>query len=109
MLSREDQELAPAAYVHVVDIGDSQPHFHKRTTELYYVLEGRGVMVLDGTRHKIRKGSLIQIPPRVVHGALGKLRVLVMGIPRIADEDYFAVAGDTQRKPRSLRKTRAAS
>ena len=39
----EDRELAPAAYVHVVDIKDSQLHFHKRATELYFVLEGRGV------------------------------------------------------------------
>ena len=35
------------------------------------------------------KGSLVHIPPGVVHGAKGKMRVLVIGIPDIADDDLF--------------------
>jgi quercetin dioxygenase-like cupin family protein len=58
-------------------------------TELYYVLEGEGTVSLDGEEHAVRKGSLVHIPPGVVHGAKGKMRVLVVGIPDIADEDYF--------------------
>jgi hypothetical protein len=27
----------------------------------------------------------------VVHGAVGRMRVLVVGIPDIAEDDYFAV------------------
>lgn len=66
-------------------------HFHKRATELYYVLEGAGMVLLDGVEQEVRKGSLVQIPPGVVHGARGRMRVLVVGIPDIADDDYFPV------------------
>jgi quercetin dioxygenase-like cupin family protein len=100
LISREDRPLAPAAYVHVVDIKDSQLHFHQRATELYYILEGAGVIVLDGVEHKIGKGSLVQIPPGVVHGARGKMRVLVVGVPEITDDDYFPIEKNNQPKPR---------
>lgn len=91
LISREDESLHPAAWAHAVDIDGAKPHYHKRSTELYYVLDGEGTVSLDGAEHEVKKGSLIHIPPGVVHGAKGKMRVLVVGIPDIADDDYFAV------------------
>ena len=35
------------------------------------------------------KGSVVHIPPGVVHGAKGKMRALVVGIPDMAEEDLF--------------------
>jgi mannose-6-phosphate isomerase-like protein (cupin superfamily) len=90
LISREDLPLSPAAWVHAVDIDGARLHYHKRATELYYVLEGSGSVILDGVEHPVAKGSLIHIPPGVVHGARGRVRVLVVGIPDIAEEDYFA-------------------
>ena len=87
LISREDSDVA--AWVHAVDIDGAREHFHKRSTELYYVLEGEGVVVLDGEEHAVQKGSLVHIPPGVVHGARGRMRVLVTGIPDIADDDIF--------------------
>ena len=87
LISREDSDVA--AWVHAVDIDGAREHFHKRATELYYVLEGEGTVVLDGEEHLVRKGSLVHIPPGVVHGARGRMRVLVTGIPDIADDDLF--------------------
>jgi quercetin dioxygenase-like cupin family protein len=104
LISWEDHALAPAAYVHAVEIEDSQLHYHKQATELYYVLEGGGVLLLDGVEHEVRKGSLVQIPPRVVHGAKGKMRVLVVGIPRIADDDYFPARAHSPRKAKARHK-----
>ena len=89
LISREDVELAPAAWTHAVDIDGARLHYHKRSTELYYVLEGNGSVSLDGLDHEVHKGSLVHIPPGVVHGARGRMRVLVIGIPDIADDDYF--------------------
>jgi mannose-6-phosphate isomerase-like protein (cupin superfamily) len=89
LISREDAPLGPAAWAHVVDIKYSKLHYHKRATELYYVVEGNGVILLDGREEEIRRGSLVHIPPGVVHGARGKMRVLVVGIPDIAEDDYF--------------------
>jgi mannose-6-phosphate isomerase-like protein (cupin superfamily) len=88
-ISREDAALGPAAWAHAVDIEHAKRHYHKRATELYYVLEGGGEIILDGLKQEIRKGSLVHIPPGVIHGARGKMRVLVIGIPDIAEGDYF--------------------
>lgn len=87
LISRQDQGVT--AWVHAVDIDGARQHYHKLATELYYVLEGEGVVLLDGVEHPVRKGSLVHIPPGVVHGALGRMRVLVVGIPDISDEDLF--------------------
>ena len=87
LISREDTGVA--AWAHAVDIDGAREHYHKRSTELYYVLDGEGSVVLDGVEHPVRKGSLVQIPPGTVHGAKGRMRVLVVGIPDIADDDLF--------------------
>jgi mannose-6-phosphate isomerase-like protein (cupin superfamily) len=72
-----------------VDIDGAKLHYHKRSSELYYVLEGNGSVILDGVEYPVAKGSLVHIPPGVVHGARGRVRVLVVGIPDIAEDDYF--------------------
>jgi mannose-6-phosphate isomerase-like protein (cupin superfamily) len=89
LLSRGDDDIA--AWAHAVDIDGAKPHYHKRATELYYVLEGEGKVLLDGRENEVRKGTMIHIPPGVVHSALGKMRVLVVGIPDIDDSDVFYV------------------
>ena len=77
-----------------MDIDGARLHYHLRATELYYVLEGEGSVILDGVEEPVAKGSLVHIPPGVVHGARGRMRVLVVGIPDIADDDYYEVAGE---------------
>ena len=89
LISHEDAPLSPAAWAHAVDIDGAKLHYHKRSTELYYVLDGSGSGILDGAELPVAKGSLVHIPPGVVHGARGRMRVLVIGIPDIADDDYF--------------------
>lgn len=51
-----------------VDAGAISPaHFHKITSELYHVVEGSGVMILDGREHAVAPGDCISIAPGVVH------------------------------------------
>ena len=87
LISRQDQNVA--AWAHAVDIDGAKEHYHRRATELYYVLDGEGTVVLDGVEHPVRTGSIVHIPPGVVHGATGRMRVLVVGIPDISDDDLF--------------------
>jgi len=89
LISVQDADLHPAAWAHAVDIDGAEPHYHKISTELYYVVEGEGTVTLDGQVHSVRKGSLVHIPPGVVHSAAGRVRVLVVGIPDIAEGDYY--------------------
>jgi len=87
LISRGDRNVA--AWAHAVDIDGAKLHYHKIATELYYVVDGGGSLLLDGVEHEVRKGSIVHIPPGVVHGARGRMRVLVVGIPNIADDDIF--------------------
>lgn len=87
LISRQDDNVA--AWAHAVDIDGAKQHYHKVATELYYVLEGEGTVLLDGVEHPVRKGSMVHIPPGVVHGAVGRMRVLVVGIPDISDGDLY--------------------
>jgi quercetin dioxygenase-like cupin family protein len=89
LISKEDE--GAAVWAHVVDIDGAKPHYHKKSTELYYVLEGEGEIILGDKKEKINKGAIVQIPPGVVHGAVGKMRVLVIGIPDIDEKDIFYV------------------
>ncbi|MCX7872062.1 MAG: cupin domain-containing protein [Verrucomicrobiae bacterium] len=89
LISKED--VGAAAWTHVVDIDGAKPHYHKKSLEIYYVLEGEGEIILNEEKKKIFKGSIVQIPPGVIHGAIGKMRVLVIGIPDIDENDIFYV------------------
>lgn len=93
LISRQDDNVA--AWAHAVDIDSARLHYHRRATELYYVLEGEGTVSLDGVEHPVRKGSIAHIPPGVVHGAKGRMRVLVVGIPDIGEEDLFFPEGES--------------
>lgn len=88
LLSKEDEQQA-VAWAHSVDIDGAKLHYHKVATELYYVLDGEGSVMLDGVEQPVRKGSLVQIPPGVVHGARGRMRVLVVGVPHMREDDLF--------------------
>ena len=50
---------APAAYV-----GE---HVHKVQEQIYYVLEGEGVLTLDDERHLMRPHDYVYVPPGIRH------------------------------------------
>src|SRR6516225_9902687 len=55
LISHEDTALSPAAWAHAVDIDGAKLHYHKRSTELYYVLDGSGSVILDGVEQPVSK------------------------------------------------------
>ena len=89
LISRQDADKNVAAWAHAVDIDGAREHYHQVGTEIYYVLEGEGSVILDGVEHAVCKGSAVHIPPGVVHGAKGRMRVLVIGIPDMTEGDVF--------------------
>ncbi|HKI97836.1 MAG TPA: cupin domain-containing protein [bacterium] len=44
-----------------------EPHTHKIQEQIYHVLEGEGLMELDGERRVAQPGDFIFIPPGVEH------------------------------------------
>jgi mannose-6-phosphate isomerase-like protein (cupin superfamily) len=78
------------ASLHVVDISvDARVHYHKRMTELYYILGGEGQIELDGERHAVRPGDAILIKPLCRHRAIGRLRVLNVPVPAFDPQDEW--------------------
>ena len=80
----------PVATLHMVDITeDSRVHYHKKLTEIYYVLEWEGVVELDGDSISVRPGSSVLIKPGCRHRAVGRLRIVNMVIPAFDPEDEW--------------------
>lgn len=47
--------------------GHVEPHTHAVTEQVYYILSGKGVMILDDRRIVVEPHTSIFIPPNVVH------------------------------------------
>jgi mannose-6-phosphate isomerase-like protein (cupin superfamily) len=77
-----DEQDEAAAEVHHVEIHDARLHYHERTDEFYYVIDGHGTMVLDDEEIELHRGVVVYVPRGVKHKAVGKLTVLTVCIPR---------------------------
>ena len=86
-----DVEDFPAT-VHVTEISeDAALHYHQRLTETYYFLEcGPGAqMQLDDELLPVKPGMCIMIPPGVRHRAIGKMKVLILVLPKFDPADEW--------------------
>ncbi len=70
-----------AAEVHHVEIDSAKLHYHEMTDEVYYVIDGRGTMVLDDEVIELHEGVVVYVPRGVKHKAIGRLTVLTVCIP----------------------------
>lgn len=80
------------ATVHVTEISkDAKRHYHKRLTETYYILEcdADAKMQLDDETIPLRPGMCILIRPGVPHRAIGRMRILLVAIPKFDPEDEW--------------------
>lgn len=80
----------------LVQVRGSLPlHFHRRTREVVYLLEGEGILQLDGENIPIRPGAVARILPGQVHtftnqGATPAV-FLVVTAPRFDEKDRIMV------------------
>ncbi|HEV7868972.1 MAG TPA: cupin domain-containing protein [Chthoniobacteraceae bacterium] len=80
----------PLATLHVVDIHeDARTHYHKKLTEIYFVLEGEGHMELDGELIPVKPMSSIFIKPGCRHRAIGRMKIVNVPIPAFDPEDEW--------------------
>jgi mannose-6-phosphate isomerase-like protein (cupin superfamily) len=77
--------------LHVTTIREALLHYHQRTTEVYYILEGTGKIELDGTWYPVEPGSTVWIPPGVRHRVLSEagLRTIVFALPAFDPADEW--------------------
>ncbi len=69
----------------------TQRHYHKLTEELYFILEGSGMIELDGKRHEVGPGDAILIPPGTKHTILARepVRFLCCCAPPYSHDDTY--------------------
>ncbi|MGB9879324.1 MAG: cupin domain-containing protein [Anaerolineae bacterium] len=67
----------------------ARPHFHRKLTETYYVLEAEpnAFLELDGDVIPARPGVCVVIPPGVVHRAVGRMVILNIVVPKFDPSD----------------------
>jgi mannose-6-phosphate isomerase-like protein (cupin superfamily) len=79
-----------AASVHLVEIqAEARPHYHRRLTEIYVVLEGEGELELDGHRVPVKPRTAVYLKPGCRHRAIGPLRLLNVVIPAFDPADEW--------------------
>ncbi len=91
---------------HVTDIGDAAAHFHRRTTEIYYVLEGEGRLLAGGSAFDVAPGTAAYIPPGCVHRGEGHFKAAIAVLPPFDPDDECYPADELPRpaKPPLVRK-----
>ena len=78
------------ATMHIVDIEkDARTHYHKKLTEIYFILEGSGRMALDGEMIPVKPRTAILIKPLCRHRAVGKMKILNVSIPAFDPQDEY--------------------
>jgi mannose-6-phosphate isomerase-like protein (cupin superfamily) len=84
------EDRGPAS-IHQVDISeDARTHYHKKMTEIYLVLEGEGMIELDGQLIPVRPMSAVMIKPGCRHRAVGRLKIINIVIPPFdAADEWF--------------------
>jgi len=81
----------PRCNLHVTFITDSVRHYHRRCTEVYYILEGQGKMELNGDIVDIEPGTVVYIEPHTRHRLWSDagVRTVVFGVPALDPEDEY--------------------
>ena len=84
----KEQSLAEAT---LPEGGATERHYHKMSEELYYLLEGRGVMEIDGKTREVGPGDAILIPAGAWHEikATKAMRFLCCCAPPYEHEDTY--------------------
>lgn len=78
--------------LHVTAITDSARHYHRETTEVYYILEGAGKIELNDTWHELEPGVTIWIEPGTRHRVVSAagLKTIVVALPAFnAADEWF--------------------
>ena len=78
------------ASFHIVTVSEnSRMHYHKKMTEIYYVLKGEGILELDHHKIKLKQGISVMIKPGCQHRAVGNLSLINVPIPAFDEKDKW--------------------
>ena len=73
--------------LHVVRIREAKRHYHSGCSEVYYVLEGSGVLEVGGDEVAMEPGVLVLIEPGTPHAGRGDFAAVVAAVPAWDEAD----------------------
>jgi quercetin dioxygenase-like cupin family protein len=79
--------------------GGAAPHAHPGMEQATYIIEGEGVVVVEGTEHKISAGDLLFFPAEVFHEVKvisERLKLLVVYSPPYGEDPAKVVTKPKQ-------------
>ena len=83
------EEGSPAS-VHLLELAEEPVcHYHRKTTEIYVILEGEGHLELDGELVGVRPLSAVMMRPGCRHRGVGRLKLLNISVPGFDAEDFY--------------------
>ena len=80
------------ATIHVTEISETaRLHYHKTLTETYYILDcdADAQMQLDEQLIDLKPGMSVLIRPGTRHRAIGKMKVLIVVLPKFDSNDEW--------------------
>jgi mannose-6-phosphate isomerase-like protein (cupin superfamily) len=77
--------------LHVTSIRDAVRHYHRETTEVYYILSGTGKMELNGSWVELEPGTVLWIEPGTRHRLVSDagITTVVVALPAFNHADEF--------------------
>ena len=84
-----NQSLAEAT---LADGQATQRHYHRHSEEIYFLLDGGGLMEIDGEEREVGSGDAVLIPPGAWHtlrAGAGGARLLCMCAPPYTHGDTY--------------------
>lgn len=81
-----------AGFVYVeVEEGHFQEFYDKKSTFIYYILEGKGTFYLDGKETEVEATDLVVIPPMTKIYYFGKMKMTLTTVPAWQTENEVEV------------------
>ena len=83
-------------------------HSHKTHDEILYIKKGRGVLILDGSRHIVKEGMVVMIPRKSVHKYLNTGKETNIAVSMFSppfdgkDIKVYEVAGNYKKKKKTI-------
>jgi mannose-6-phosphate isomerase-like protein (cupin superfamily) len=71
--------------------GHFQEFYDKKSTYIYYILEGEGVFILNDEKVEAKKGDLVVVPPNTKIHYFGKLDIILTVSPAFDENNEVHV------------------
>lgn len=64
---------------------------HETLDEMYYVIDGEGVLEIDGCKYPVKRGTATYIPAGTVHRGSGDFTAVIVVNPAFDPDDEIVV------------------